>query len=279
MSTSDYLSIDKNKIAALVDMVEKERPLPYREYDQIYMINKDLVGHISLLNQKVAGKDVVFMGDGDGVSILLALVTKGTEYEPHSITVFDFDNRILNTYRRLSQEYDISNFKCYQYNIIDPLPADCLRKYDFYHINPPYGSKNNGLSCILWLMRCLDACKLESCSGCVVYPYDENHNWSIVNMKRIVNFLRKNGFEVDECWRNIHKYHLQDNPTLRSSSLFVRSVSGTSRLEWNTQIFDCDEIETLYGRKRPLPHYIEDNGSEYGIVNLNWNGDLDGHIM
>ena len=59
-----------------------------------------------------------------------------------------------------------------------------------FYINPPYGSKNKGLSTIAWLHRCMELCKQES-SGCLVIPYDENVLWTVEAMRNIQDFLIK----------------------------------------------------------------------------------------
>lgn len=246
------------------------RPRPYREYDQIYMFEEDLVKHVYELISHVKSKKIVFMGDGDGVSILLALITHNMVDRPISIVVFDFDERILNTYRRISEKYGLTHIQYVHYNIIEPLPKKYIGVFNYFCINPPYGSKNAGLSCILWLRRCIDACNKEGAGGCIVYPNSLDQEWSVRNTQNILQFLKQNGFYLTYEIHAMHRYHLADNPTLKSSAFFIDSIKDVNTKSWNDIKFTTSETQNLYGDERIVPHYIWDDGTTCGIVDTKW---------
>ena len=142
----------------------------------------------------LSDKDVLFLGDGDGdgMSMMFGLfATQGLTSKPKSLTVLDFDERMVNNIDKFSKDFEFSvPVKASVYNVIDKVDPDLKQKFDFFYINPPYGSKNKGLSTIAWLHRCMELCKQES-SGCLVIPYDENALWTVEAMRNIQDFLIK----------------------------------------------------------------------------------------
>ncbi len=96
-------------------------------------------------------KKVVFLVDGDGMSIMFGLfASKELIAKPKSITVLGFDQRIINNITNFSKEYqfhDLCKVESENYNVIDPVARQSPQKYDFFYINLPYGSKNAGISC------------------------------------------------------------------------------------------------------------------------------------
>lgn len=277
MTKNDSITLS-NKLDAL-GIVTRGRPRPYREYDQIYMLDDDMISQIDVLCRYSRGKKIAFLGDGDGISVLLALLTNEDEYSrPESITIFDFDERILNNYKNIIKSNKFSiKLECVLQNFIEPIPKQYYNKYDFFYINPPYGSKNFGDSCISWLHRCFEACGCDRfdidtnnpVQGCIVIPYDLNQYWTRKNMLNIQNFLSSHGFVVREMRPFMHRYHLQDNPELRSASLFVEQIEKTNLAYRGTNL-SSESIKTLYGRERPVPHFIRDNGDECGYRDMEW---------
>ncbi len=85
-------------------------------------------------------KDVVFVGDGDSIALSTAHLKAQDviNYGPQSITLLDFDERIVNSVRRfgekLAPEISIS---AHLYNIAEALPQEHFGAYDAFHINPP----------------------------------------------------------------------------------------------------------------------------------------------
>lgn len=58
----------RNAINAISDVVQN-RPPPLREFDQIYMKVADMVIQAEYVARVFDGKDVVFVGDGDGMCL------------------------------------------------------------------------------------------------------------------------------------------------------------------------------------------------------------------
>lgn len=242
------------EIIDAIDLLSYGRPIPYREYDQIYMKAFSMLMQLEDVSSRIANKRVVFLGDGDGLSILTGLLAKRFATPPKSITVLDFDERILNNVSNAKLNF-LLEVPCETrlYNIIDPADEDLLAKHDFFLINPPYGSKNKGLSCILWLHRCLDLCT-STAGGCIIIPTCGKQEWISEGFKSIKSFLESHGFEIEESLRR-HCYHLPDNPDLLSEALYVsRKIDIPS--EYQGRSFSLDQVSHLYGDTKPIPHYI-----------------------
>jgi N4-bis(aminopropyl)spermidine synthase len=81
---------------AISDVVQN-RPRPLREFDQIYMKSGDMVMQTEFVANWADGKDVAFIGDGDAISISVAYFKRLNivDYGPKTVTVFDFDERIV----------------------------------------------------------------------------------------------------------------------------------------------------------------------------------------
>ncbi|MCI6610528.1 MAG: bis-aminopropyl spermidine synthase family protein [Ezakiella sp.] len=137
----------------------------------------------------------MFLGDGDGMSSSLVLFSEaGIIPKIKSATVLDFDERILNGILRCRDKHGVKiEMNLELYNVIEPIPKKYQGKFDFFYINPPYGSKNEGLSSIVWLYRCMDLIKKDA-EGIIVIPYDSNIEWTKDAMVKIQKFLIDNGF-------------------------------------------------------------------------------------
>lgn len=266
---------EENKILiSIIDLINSARPLPIREFDQIHMKSFDLLQQgiqtISLLEDK----HVLFLGDGDGMSILfLKLFEYFKNYSyPKQLSVLDFDERILNKYKdvfNLSPLKHTIKLECMKYNVINPIPKSKEGKYDFFYINPPFGSKNNGNSCICWLYRCLEFCNTQ-CSGCIIIPCDDSREWTINSTYNIQKFLIENGFVIERIIHNFHEYYLDDDPSLKSSAFFVKRKFALLENKYTGKELPLELIKNLYGDPRQIPEYIMDDGTPFGKRDYNW---------
>lgn len=257
---------------SLVDIVAYRRPSANRIFDQIYMMTGDMLTQVDVMQNYLSGKDVVFLGDGDGMSMLFGLFSvKEIIESPKSISVLDFDERIVNNILNFSQEFEFEkklNLFSEKYNVIQTISDKYRNKYDFFYINPPYGSKNAGVSCEVWLHRCMDLCK-STCSGCIIIPYDLQQQWTVEAMLYIQKFLLEHGFIIRDMVSYMHSYHLKDNPILRSATLIVDRINVVES-EYSYQELPTDLLKNLYGSPRPIPKYIRDDGTLTGVPDYDW---------
>ena len=267
----------ESSIIDLLDTIVYSRPLPNREFDQIYMKASDMFEQAKFIKKFIKDKNIVFLGDGDGMAILLgALNNEIVEDRINSIALYDFDERILLNTKRQVEKLNIQVPMYYSlYNIIMPVKKTEVHKYDFFYINPPYGSRNEGLSCKLWIDRCMDLC-VERCSGCIIIPYDHKLSWSIYNMQVIQTYLAKKGFVIRDMISYMHQYHLDDNPELKSATLIVEKVSD-SISEYSDQFLGKQLVKNLYGSPRKIPKYITlSNENPLGYKDYHWEYGNDG---
>lgn len=245
------------------------RPEPNRAYDQIYMDESSSEAQVRTFASYLEGKNVVFLGDGDCMSIFFARFARssGGRFASQSICVLDFDERITSYIKKISDDEKMG-IQTDVYNVIEPLPKKYARKFNFFYINPPYGSKNNGDSCLAWLYRCMDLCTSKS-SGCIVFPYQENRDWTVDNMRRVQSFLNENGFVIRDMVAGLHGYIL-DDPDLKSAALIVdRCAEHASN--YAGQVLPATLVRSLYGAPRPIPRKIrKDDACIYGKPDFDW---------
>jgi len=89
----------------------------------------DMVLQTSLIAQRFAGRKLLFMGDGDSISLCLAYLVKREVLEegPDSILVLDFDERMVRAVERFADREGISDkIQSRLYNCIDKLPSELL---------------------------------------------------------------------------------------------------------------------------------------------------------
>jgi predicted methyltransferase len=158
------------------------------------------------------------MGDGDHISVLCGIYA-----QPKSITVLDTDPRIVKNIKEIGKKYKVK-INTFQYDVLKPLPEKFLKKFNFFYTNPPYGSKNTGQSGIVFISRCIEACKYPS-EGCIVLPHDNERPWTREVMENTQKFLLKQGWIIVEKLVGLHIYYL-DDATLASGTMIVEQIKN-----------------------------------------------------
>jgi predicted methyltransferase len=260
-------ALDLRKAINAVSDVIQNRPRPLREFDQIYMKAGDMVLQTSLIAQRFAGRKLIFMGDGDSISLCLAyLMHREVLVEgPSEILVLDFDERMVKAVERFADREGISDrIKSKLYNCIDKLPEDILGQFNAFYTNPPWGASNQGESVKVFAERCIEACGPESV-GAIVIADDPTVPWSQRVLSETQKFALEKGFYVQEMQTNLHEYHLDDAPDLRSCNLFLRSHPDR-KLSSKSYDLHAQRLEDFYGRSQNLRvHYVlEETRVDYG---------------
>ncbi|MHB1216460.1 MAG: bis-aminopropyl spermidine synthase family protein [Thiobacillus sp.] len=242
----------RNAINAISDVVQN-RPPPLREFDQIYMKVADMVIQAEYVARVFDGKDIVFVGDGDGIALSAAHLKaqRVIDYGPKSITLLDFDERIVNSVQRFGEKLsDEVKISAYLYNVADPLPDMHFGAYDGFHINPPWGASNGGESVTAFFERGSQATKATSLA-IVVIADDPDLPWTQQVLRDTQMRAIDLGYVVAEMQPQLHLYHLDDNPDLRSCScLFRRVVPGC--VEKTSKPLEQSRLANFYGRGSPL---------------------------
>ena len=244
---------------------EKIRLKPNHEVSQWYMEMHDLKKQVNCIYKFANVEKILFLGDGDGISILLALFAYKKSNNIKEIYVFDIDERELNLYRKLAKEYKIENkikFMTISYNVIDKTPIQFKNYFDYFYINPPYCYETTpaGLGFFFWLERCKELTK-DNAEGCIVYPYShDNLDISIIR-KNILNYLKDNNFKLIGESTLSHKYHESD---CISKNLYVKKLDNCLS-KYNNRAIPKALFLSMYLENHNPPYKIKDDGSDYGI--------------
>jgi predicted methyltransferase len=132
--------IDLKRALNAVSDVIRNRPRPIRQFDQIYMKAGDMVMQSEFVARWADGKRLVFIGDGDAISVCVAYMhSRGVlSYGPSKTVILDFDERIVNAIKRFADKERIENLDAQLYNVLDEIP-DRLPDFDCFYTNPPWG--------------------------------------------------------------------------------------------------------------------------------------------
>jgi len=264
-----YGQLDLRRAINAVSDVIQNRPLPLREFDQIYMKAGDMVLQTSLIAQRFEGRRLVFMGDGDSISLCLAYLMHREVLDggPAEILVLDFDERMVRAVERFADKERIGDrIKARLYNCIDRLPDELIGKFNAFYTNPPWGASNNGESVKVFSERCFEACGPDSV-GVVVIADDSKVPWSQRVLAETQKFALDNHFYVQEMQTNLHEYHLDDAPDLRSCNLFFRSHPDRA-LPTRSYPLYAQRVEGFYGKDQNLrvQHVREAARVDYGMA-------------
>ena len=174
------MAMDFRQALNTISDVVLNRPPPLREFDQIYMKVGDLVIQAEFIARKLNDLDVIFIGDGDAISLsIMHLKQKGIlEEAPRHILVLDFDERIVNSINHFAYENCLSGkIEAVLYNVCDPLPLPYRHASNAFYTNPPWGASNKGQSVIAFVQRGIEAIKPKG-YGAIVIADDESLEWT-----------------------------------------------------------------------------------------------------
>ena len=239
-------------INAISDVVQN-RPLPLRVFDQIYMKAGDMVLQSEIVARWARGKRLAFIGDGDAISICVAyLHARGIiGYGPAKIMVFDFDERICSAIKRFADAERLENLDSTLYNCLDAFPGPV--NFDCFYTNPPWGSSNEGESVKVFMERGMEAISYSG-EGMVVIADGADapdRPWPKKVLANVQEFAISRDFFVQKMMPQLHSYHLDDAPDLRSCNMLFKSLSGEKK-SVTSQSLDSERLNNFYGRNHSL---------------------------
>jgi N4-bis(aminopropyl)spermidine synthase len=245
------MEIDLRKAINAISDVVQNRPRPLRAVDQIYMKAGDMVLQSELVAKWTDGKQVAFIGDGDAISVCVALLKARNilTYGPAAITVFDFDERICGAVARFAEKERLTTLSAQLYNCIDAFP----REGDFqcFYTNPPWGASNDGESVKIFAQRGFEATGFVG-EGMIVIADDHELEWSQRVLAATQRFSLNSGFYVQKMQSKLHEYHLDDNPELISCNLLLKALPGNAPMAHSVAITDPLRLANFYGRDQPI---------------------------
>ncbi|HEY4217892.1 MAG TPA: bis-aminopropyl spermidine synthase family protein [Gemmatimonadaceae bacterium] len=245
------MTLDLRQALNAISDVVTNRPLPLREFDQIYMKLGDMVVHAEFVARRFDKGRLVFVGDGDAVGLSVAhLVNERVlEYGPREITVLDFDERMVNSVTRFAEESGFAeSAKAVLYNVVDPIPEGTAETFDGFHINPPWGQHNNGESVVVFLERAAALTKVGG-SGVVVIADDATRAWTNNVLARTQKAALELGLVLEQMIPSLHSYHLDDAPELRSCAMVFRKIKDSGLVSGR---LSAERLEDFYGRSQAL---------------------------
>lgn len=247
------MEFDLRKAINAISDVVQNRPPPLREFDQIYMKVADMVIQAEYVARVFNRKDIVFVGDGDGIALSAAYLKAQDviKYGPNSITVLDFDERIINSIQRFGEKLQPKvKISAHLYNVAEALPSEHFGIYDGFHINPPWGASNGGESVLAFFERGSQATKGNSL-GIVVIGDDPELPWTQAVLRDTQRRAFELGYVVSELLPQLHEYHLDDAPELRSCSCLFRRIDADC-MEKESKPLNPTRLENFYGQSSPL---------------------------
>jgi len=253
-------------INAISDVVQN-RPRPIRIFDQIYMKAGDMVLQSELVARWADKKSIAFIGDGDAIALSVAYLQHREiiDYGPTKITVFDFDQRICSAVERFSDKERLQHVDARLYNCLEALPSQ--QPFDCFYTNPPWGASNAGESVKVFAQRGMEAVAYVG-EGMIVIADDTDLPWPKQVLANIQQFAIESGFFVQRMMPQLHQYHLDDAPDLRSCNLMLRALPGNKAPGPSAPITSQSRLEHFYGRDaHPVVRYIlEKKRVDYGTA-------------
>ncbi len=239
----------RSAINAVSDVVQN-RPRPLRHLDQIYMKTGDMVLQSELVARWADGKRLAFIGDGDAISVCVAYLHKReiVSYGPSEIVVFDFDERICGAVTRFADAEGLGQLRAELYNCLDPFPGPT--DFDCFYTNPPWGASNDGESVKVFVQRGMEATAYAG-EGTVVIADDNDLEWPKRVLANVQKFVTGSDFFIQKMMPQLHQYHLDDAPNLRSCNLIIKALPSNKAPGPSTSISELSRLAHFYGRDNP----------------------------
>jgi predicted methyltransferase len=236
-------------INAVSDVVQN-RPRPIRQLDQIYMKTGDMVLQSELVAHWANGKKLAFIGDGDAISVCVAYLQKREiiDYGPSEIVVYDFDERICGAVTRFADKEQLEQLRAELYNCLDAFPGP--NGFECFYTNPPWGASNEGESVKVFVQRGMDATNYTG-EGMIVIADDSELAWPKRVLANVQKFVTDSGFFVQKMMPQLHVYHLDDAPDLRSCNLIIKALPDNRAPGISTRIAESHRLKNFYGRDNP----------------------------
>jgi N4-bis(aminopropyl)spermidine synthase len=255
------LSFDFRKAMNTISDVVQNRPIPLREFDQIYMKVGDLIIQAEFIARRFDKLNVLFIGDGDAISLsVMHLKTKGIfNYGPSKIHVLDFDERVVNSINNFAKKNEMAPYiSSSLYNVADPLPENLLACKDAFYTNPPWGASNEGESVIAFMERGMESL-IKNGLAVIVIADDETLLWTQDILQKVQLAFINNGYMIVEMIPGLHNYHLDDAPDLKSCTLITKKIHEEYTLK-ESKPLETERLYNFYGRQSPLRiRYVRDN--------------------
>jgi predicted methyltransferase len=177
-------------------------------------------------------------------------------YGPTEIAVFDFDERVCGAVTRFADRESLVQLRASLYNCLDVFP--CPGEFDCFYTNPPWGASNDGESVKVFVQRGMEAVGYAG-QGMVVIADDDELEWCQRVLANVQRFSVESGFFVQRMTSQLHRYHLDDAPDLRSCNVILRALPASRPPGPSVPISDPERLANFYGRdSAPRVRYVRE---------------------
>jgi len=88
---------------------------------------------------------------------------------------------------------------------------------------------------------------------------DDELAWTKQVLANVQQFSISNGFFVQKMQAQLHQYHLDDAPDLRSCNIVLKGLEGNRPPGPSERITDSDRLRNFYGRDAsPRVHFVRE---------------------
>ncbi|MBM3216665.1 putative methyltransferase [Candidatus Poribacteria bacterium] len=250
----------ERRLSAIGEVV-RNRPEPLRKFDQIYMNEPDMVYQVCALSHWLQDRNVLFVGDGDGIGLALThcsrrgLVANG----PKHVTVLDFDERVVNSINGFASRLSYNQaIRAERYNVVDPLPKQHWSMFNAFYTNPPWGASNGGASVRAFVQRAIEAMG-GLARGCIVIGDSPEHEWTYAVQLSVQRQLLAASFRIAAMAPRLHKYALDDDPDLTSCLIHCERTDDPGVLSYKSAALPEGTLRDFYGTAKDLnTQYVKD---------------------
>ncbi|PWI28919.1 hypothetical protein DI383_14265 [Flavobacteriaceae bacterium LYZ1037] len=201
----------------IISWISTNRPKNKEEISQYFLDENSLYESLIFLEPWVRNRKILFLGDGDHISILLAYFFNVKAY------IYDIDNDITNSLKELSIKLDIPN-QVNVFNYDARNEWNDKERFDAFHINPPFAKNNKSKGAILWLQRCLQKININGLGICNI-PTTRQREWSSNNWFEIQKFLSKNNCVIDSISKPFQSYeNVSPRRKIHSSIVLLHKI-------------------------------------------------------
>lgn len=209
--------LPRPKLSQIAEDICKQRPVADHSLEQFLMEPASMVEQVYCLQDFEFESLVVFIGDDDHLSILLA------EALGCAIDVYDVDERIVESINKLAKRRNV-RVRAFPYDVMDSFPRP--GQYRRFYINPPYSSKTLGLGAKVWIQRALEAIAVDGV-GVLVYPGFESQqalSWIGENLHALQAYLADAGCFVYRIDVDKHRYEDTNDRYLFSTNYHIKRM-------------------------------------------------------
>jgi predicted methyltransferase len=219
----DTTSVVYTTPGSLAEELSRSRPMADPKLEQFHMSYVSMLDQMKVLQGRFNQRRVLFLGDDDHMSILLAA------FADLSPVVLEIDPRVVDSLQGWANRLHLRDFRVLHHDLRNEMP-DIGPPCESFYVNPPYSSKNAGHGIRAWITRAMEVC-IPEMEGVLVLPSDEHVSWIDRNWLLTQEFLTANGFRVISCGEIEHYYSFANDQGLKSSNLYVRRVDPTRVLK------------------------------------------------